>query len=510
MIKSYKKASYVLIFVSLVFRLLIAGTIEFGNDDVYYWLYALQPDISHFDHPPMIGFFIQLCTFDLYFNSELWIRLAAIIPSAISMLLVYKITNLIAGSKAGFFSVCLYQLSIYGLLISGLFVLLDAPMNLFWLLAVFCFIKPLIENAETENYLRLLLGFFFAGCAIYSKYQAVYLLLGVGLYVLLYNRSWLKTSVLYLGFLLSFLFVGLIVYWNYQNDFLSFGFHSNRVSLFSLNFKSASFIREIFGQVLYNNPYVVFLIILAMRFFYRNNTFIKKKQLSFFLVFSVPLILTVLYLSLYKDTLPHWSGIAYLTLLPVAGSYLSARNIKKNHLIFGNVFFAGVILIAVGVVNLGWLLPVDQNNELTKVGKNDVTLDMFGWKETSLGLKNFLKENEKYSELPFLLHKWYPASHLHYYFIAAEGLQYVPLGKIEDTHKYYWSNPENKIVPEEALFVVDSRNYKNPKELFGKYYKEIQLLEIIPIYRSGVVVKNVFVYYLKGKKNSLENSNEFL
>jgi len=247
-----------------------------------------------------------------------------------------------------------------------------------------------------------------------------------------------------------------------------------------------------------------------MRFFYRNNTFIKKKQLSFFLVFSVPLILTVLYLSLYKDTLPHWSGIAYLTLLPVAGSYLSARNIKKNHLIFGNVFFAGVILIAVGVVNLGWLLPVDQNNELTKVGKNDVTLDMFGWKETSLGLKNFLKENEKYSELPFLLHKWYPASHLHYYFIAAEGLQYVPLGKIEDTHKYYWSNPENKIVPEEALFVVDSRNYKNPKELFGKYYKEIQLLEIIPIYRSGVVVKNVFVYYLKGKKNSLENSNEFL
>jgi hypothetical protein len=36
--------------------LLIAGTIEFGNGEVYYWLYALHPDISHFDHPPMIGF----------------------------------------------------------------------------------------------------------------------------------------------------------------------------------------------------------------------------------------------------------------------------------------------------------------------------------------------------------------------------------------------------------------------------------------------------------------------
>jgi hypothetical protein len=52
------------------------------------------------------------------------------------------------------------------------------------LLAVLCFIKPLVENAKVENYLRLLLGFFFVECAIYSKYQAVYVLFGVGLYVL--------------------------------------------------------------------------------------------------------------------------------------------------------------------------------------------------------------------------------------------------------------------------------------------------------------------------------------
>jgi hypothetical protein len=125
-------------------------------------------------------------------------------------------------------------------------------------------------------------------------------------------------------------------------------------------------------------------------------------------------------------------------------------------------------------------------------------------------LKNFLKENENYSEVLFLLNKCYPASHLYYYFIAAEGLQYILLGKIEDTHKYYWSNPKNKIVHEEALFVVDSRNYKEPKELFGAYYNEIHLVDTLPIFRFGIVAKNVFVYYLKDKKNSLENSNEFL
>jgi len=50
---------YLLILVSLACRGFIAGMIELGNDEVYYLTYARFPDLSHFDHPPMVGLVIQ-------------------------------------------------------------------------------------------------------------------------------------------------------------------------------------------------------------------------------------------------------------------------------------------------------------------------------------------------------------------------------------------------------------------------------------------------------------------
>ena len=138
----------------------------------------------------------------------------------------------------------------------GTFILPDAPLVLFWLLSFYYFIQTIPEFSNKKLNLKLMLGFLFAGCAIYSKYQAVYLLLGVGLYVLLFNRSWLKNTFFYLGFVFPLIAVALIFYWNYDNDFISYKFHGNRVSLFSFKFNKNSFIREILGQFLYNNPYI--------------------------------------------------------------------------------------------------------------------------------------------------------------------------------------------------------------------------------------------------------------
>ena len=81
-------------------RLFLAGNLEFGNDEVYYWLYAKYPDLSHFDHPPMVGFFIQFFTGNLYFDSEFFIRLAAIIPTSINMYVVFLIGSYIKSGKA--------------------------------------------------------------------------------------------------------------------------------------------------------------------------------------------------------------------------------------------------------------------------------------------------------------------------------------------------------------------------------------------------------------------------
>ena len=75
---AFKKPLLIIIGISALVRAFLAASLELGNDEVYYWSYAMYPDLSHFDHPPMIGWLIQLFTVNLNLNSELFIRLCSI------------------------------------------------------------------------------------------------------------------------------------------------------------------------------------------------------------------------------------------------------------------------------------------------------------------------------------------------------------------------------------------------------------------------------------------------
>jgi 4-amino-4-deoxy-L-arabinose transferase-like glycosyltransferase len=485
-----------IIFLSLFLRLFIAGNLEFGNDEVYYWLYAKYPDVSHFDHPPMVGFFIQLFTGNLYFDSELFIRLAAIIPSVISMYVIFLIGVYIKDERTGLIAVLLYSISIYGLIIAGTFILPDSPLVLFWLLSFYFFIQVLPKEPNSILSSKLLLAFLFAGLALYSKYQAIYLLFGVVLYVVIWNRKWLRSVFFYIGFTFPLIAIGLIYYWNYSNDFISYNFHGNRVSFFSLQFNKNSFFREVLGQFLYNNPFIVVMIIVMVIAIRKKNFQFNNHQRAFFFCCSLPLIFTTIYLSISRDTLPHWSGVAYLTLLPLLAVFLSERKqqIIKN-LKIGLISFSTLLVVAIFVINKGWFLPINFSEHKEKLGKRDALLDMYGWKQASEKL-SIVFEEEQLLRLPIISNRWYPAAHIDYYIARPNGMKVYGVGSLNDIHKYYWINKFYPTLKDEVLYITDSRNFKKPEFLFKDTYKEVSLLKTIPIDRNGVVVKYVFLYKL--------------
>ena len=80
--KRINRILFYLIGISLIVRAFLAGLLELGNDEVYYWTYALYPDLSHFDHPPMVGFIIQIFSLNLLFEHEFFLRLGSIIFGA--------------------------------------------------------------------------------------------------------------------------------------------------------------------------------------------------------------------------------------------------------------------------------------------------------------------------------------------------------------------------------------------------------------------------------------------
>ena len=497
MLISYKKVTILFIVISSCIRLLLANFLEFGNDEVYYWLYAKYPALSHFDHPPMVGFLIQLFTGNFFFENEVFIRLAAIIPASLSMYMIYLIGTYLKNSATGFLGVILYNLNFYGFIISGTFILPDSPMVLFWLVSFFLFLQSLPKNPdEHKNTIKLFFAFFFLGCSLYSKYQAVYLLFAVFLFVIFYNSKWLKSKTFYFGLLFPITGIFLIFYWNYSNDFISFKFHNNRVSIFSLNFNKDSFFREILGQIVYTNPYVFFVIVIALLKIRKRKFDFDSKNDAFFLLASIPLILTTIYLSVFKDTLPHWSGVSYLTLIPLGAAHLvNKENIEKKLLVFFTVLSV-IFIVGLLVINLGLFIPKNTSLKIEEQGRKDVLMDLYGWKQASKKVNNIL-EKENLKHLPIVSKGWFPTSHIDYYIARPNKMNVYALGDLSEIHKYYWINTSRFDKDfKEALYITDSRNFINPKEILADFSLQ-KTIDTIPIIRGKDTVKYVFIYLIK-------------
>ncbi len=492
---NYKRIVIIVILISTLLRIYLGNSLAFGNDEVYYWLYAKYPDISHFDHPPMVGFFIQFFTFDLLFDTEVIIRLAAIVPISFSMYLLYLIGKYLKDEKVGLISVLLYNIHIYGFVIAGTFILPDAPLVFFWLLSFYFFIQVLPKDPDQKLYPKLLLAFLFAGLAIYSKYQAIYLVFGVCLFVVIKNKKWLKKPVFYLGFIFPILAIAMIFYWNYLNDFISYKFHGDRVSFFSLRFNKNSFLREILGQFVYNNPYIIIVFILMLIGLKKKRFQLTSKTTFIFLSCSLPLIFTTIYLSISRNTLPHWSGISYLTLLPLLAVFLSEKKRILKRLTIGmSSFFVLLIFVSV-MINTGFLLPENTSQTKESLGRKDAVLDMYGWQQASEKLSTIFTK-AKLTDLPIISNRWYPAAHIDYYIARPNKMKVYGVGTLKDIHKYYWINKQYPALGNRVLYITDSRNFIDPTKLYNNEYSQIEKFETIPIMRGNCIVKYVFLYQL--------------
>ena len=165
-------------------------------------------------------------------------------------------------------------------------------------------------------------------------------------------------------------------------------------------------------------------------------------------------------------------------------------------------------LIGTGVVNENWFIKSNKDVIPEKLGKNDPTLDMFGWdqiKDTLIGLE---KKDERLSDLPLVSYKWFPGAHLDYYVANPTDKEIYVLGNIDAIHKYYWINQNNKplVEGEDAIYITHSRNFRSPIKTMRNYFRENELVSKFPIIRGGETVEYGYIYLVKSYYNK-ENTN---
>ena len=209
------KPIHILLLASLLIRSLLAGWIELGNDEAYYWTYALFPDWSHYDHPGMVGWVMQLFSLNLLFDSEFFLRLGSLVFMTLNTWLVYRIGLELKDERTGLLAALLYTASVYAFVITGVFILPDTPLNLFWLLAfrrLLRYVRETSPQAATaprrhrdwrKPSKHLLLAGLYIGLSILSKYSGAFLWVGFLAYLLLHDRKQFKNPYLYLAALLT-------------------------------------------------------------------------------------------------------------------------------------------------------------------------------------------------------------------------------------------------------------------------------------------------------------------
>ena len=173
LLKQIPIKAWLIIIVFFAIKLILAAIIPLSNDEVYYHTYALYPDLSHFDHPPMVGWIIQLFTCNMQWHNDFFMRIGAIIFSVFNSVIVYNFVNRISSSKAAIVALILFNASFYNSVVAGFFIMPDTGLLTFWLLALDYFHRSLTADVITkkERFWMLTAGFF-TGLAILSKYQA--------------------------------------------------------------------------------------------------------------------------------------------------------------------------------------------------------------------------------------------------------------------------------------------------------------------------------------------------
>ncbi|HEY4967814.1 MAG TPA: glycosyltransferase family 39 protein, partial [Puia sp.] len=350
---NYSKKTGLLILITTGLRMVVAGSLELGNDEVYYQAYALHLQWNYFDHPPLVALLIRLSTCNLFFQHEFFIRLGPLICAAAGTWLIYKTGTLLRNQRTGWIAAILYNTSFYTSVIAGTFILPDAPHVLFWITSMYVMIRILQKKQnEKPTALSFVLLGICTGLCIMGKVQGVFLWLGFGGYILFHRRDLLKYPGLWLSAALCLAVIFPIFWWNVENHFITYHYHGARIGFWG-KADLDHLLQQVLGSVFYNNPVNIILYIFCGVALVQLKYHRLPESTPLLLWLSLPLIGVLLWLSIFSETLPHWSGPAYLSLMLLAALCLdeqlnagkTAGWLKASAWVYMSVLILGLLCI---------------------------------------------------------------------------------------------------------------------------------------------------------------------
>jgi len=496
-----------LIAVYALIRLVFWFSAEAGGDEAYYWVWGQHPGLSYYDHPPVLAWVQGLFAW-LFGQSTFVLRLPNLLTTIAIFYFYYRIVQrLYADNRRAQFIVTALTLAASPLLTTFMAQAIMDHLLIMLLLAVTCLMVFYLEDyadGKSPALWRLYAGALLLGLAGITKYNAVFLAVGIGLAVLLHPklRPLLRGPHIYLAALVTLLMLSPVVIWNVQHDFASFRYHlvERNVDAEHLRVHLDAFVGFVAGTILVLSPFTVWL---AIRRFFVDS---KLKARDWFRfadrsVYSTVALLTFLtgtglFLSrsLFNYTLLYWNIPAYLLLLPLLGKALldDDGRLRRKKLFIGQQVY-GITLAALVAFNYA-ILPLDT---WSRQGAGEQgTRHWYGWEQTAAALREEMKNNTSGKPLLLMTTNHHLAGALGF---TMNRSDIVAVSSRHDQYDMWWD--DSGYAGRDALVVYDDWNGMNDEVL--SLFERAGPVRKVPITKFGYPIKTMYiqrVYHYRGKK----------
>jgi 4-amino-4-deoxy-L-arabinose transferase-like glycosyltransferase len=243
---------FLLLFVAAItlFRLWAAWATPLTEDEAYYRLWAQSLQFGYFDHPPMIAWWIRLGE-TIAGDTSLGVRLIPVLSCGATTLLVFDLAQRLGLAAKAAERAAVWTNATLLIGAGGMIATPDAAAVPFWALTLWCLVR-----ADEENKAWWLAAGLFAGLAAISKYSALFLAPGVGLWLLWKpgGLSALRKPWPWLAALIAAAVFSVNLVWNAEHHWVSFIKQFGRIA--PGRFAPQFVLELVIGQFLLLNPII--------------------------------------------------------------------------------------------------------------------------------------------------------------------------------------------------------------------------------------------------------------
>jgi hypothetical protein len=515
------------ILVPFIFRMLLIGRFDLGNDEAHYYMYAAHPDFSFFDHPMMIGVLIR-GAMSVFGQNEFAVRFFAPVCFLISSILFVLIAESVTKDRRiiRLSIILLNVIPLFGILGSTLMIP-DDPLSVFWLLYLYIAITffprlaVTLRQPDSSWSIRkpsiltnwLILGLLF-GLGLLSKYNAV--LLPAITFLILFLEPSLRKSLRTQGPWIS-LFLGLLVswpifYWNSVHGGASFLFQLTH-GLGHSGFDYVRYYQMIFGQAGYLSPILWVLLMLSLVFLYRKIKHapesVDRIKWRIVFLFSLVPILFFNAIGILHPILPHWPALGYLVAILALSfwRYNGGSPRMISWLRAGMVLGAFLTLLAPLQVVFA-LIPLPKEAPDIRLTFHplaistswkpvppwvDITNDLFGFRRLANHLGDLLGPGGDRNMI-FISKRFNTADELAFYENAPDRT----LCLSPNPNQFDFWNPPQKFIGMDAIYVATDKYPRDPRTYFPPgTFESITKLPSFRIYRNGHLARIFYIYRMR-------------